>query len=190
MKQIGSLLVLVLIIKSIAFSQVITVPGTEHPFYSDIIKFQDTDFTMFGGEGEFLEIVPKDNTIDLTAKDIILNETLVSNNILKSLNEFRSQYGKKPLKVNNKISLNLEHAIMYGDYVDGVTSARYAPYWTFNYVRNFENRESKFCDYLFDSMAVDADQFLELIRDDAKEVGFFYIQYENDRTYNFIIYIK
>ena len=83
MKQIGSLLVLVLIIKSIAFSQVITVPGTEYPYYSDIIKFQDTDFTMLGGESEFLEIVPKDNTIDLTAKDIILNETLVSNNILK-----------------------------------------------------------------------------------------------------------
>jgi hypothetical protein len=165
--------------------QIITVPGTQYPFYSDIIKFEQSN-TYVG----MLEIAPIDKYVKLSATPLILNEKLVQQNLLKSLNVLRKQYGKKPLKLNSTISSRLKSAIINETSIGEITWTTYASFNSFNYVRNFQNKEEKFCDYLFDIMSVTPELFLELINSNAKEVGFYYNQNSVDKTYDFVICIK
>jgi hypothetical protein len=166
-------------------AQVITVPGTQYPFYSDIIKFEQSN-TYVG----MLEITPIDKYVKLSATPPVLNEKLVQQNLLKSLNVLRKQYGKKPLKLNSTISSRLKNAIVNETSTGEITWTTYASFNSFNYVRNFHNKEEKFCDYLFDVMSVTPELFLELINSNAKEVGFYYNQNSVDKTYDFVICIK
>ncbi len=75
------------------------IPGTKYPFYSDIIKFTDGDVNGLAA----WEIVSLYKHIKWNPSPIPLNEKLVQQNLLKSLNAFRKQYGKKPLKLSSEI---------------------------------------------------------------------------------------
>lgn len=176
------------IIAVVAFTsiaQVVTIPGTNYPFYSDIIKFKQSE--TYDG---FLEIYPIDKYVSLTATPPVLNEKLVQQNLLKSLNALRKQYGRKPLKLNTSISSRLNTAMVTGNGIGEITWTTYASFNSFNYVRNFQNKEEKFCDYLFDVMSVTPELFLDLIDSNAKEVGFYYNHNTDDKTYDFVISIK
>ena len=85
-------------IASASFTQVVMIPGTKYPFYSDIIKFTDGTDDDVAGLGGVWEIVSLNKHINWDLIPIPLNEKLVQQNLLKSLNAFRKQYGKKPLK--------------------------------------------------------------------------------------------
>jgi hypothetical protein len=165
--------------------QIITVPSTQYPYYSDIIKFEQS--TTYVG---MLEITPIDKRINLSATPPVLNEKLVQQNLLNSLNILRKQYGKKPLKLNSNISARLKNAVINETSIGEITWTTYASFNSFNYVRNFQNKEEKFCDYLFDVMSVTPELFLELIDSNAKEVGFYYKQNSIDKTFDFIVYVK
>ena len=165
--------------------QIITVPGTQYPFYSDIIKFKQSE--TYDG---FLEIYPIDKYVNLSSTPPVLNEKIIQQNLLKSLNALRKQYGKKPLKLNSTISSRLKSAVINETSIGEITWTTYASFNSFNYVRNFQNKEEKFCDYLFDVMSVTPELFLELIDSNAKEVGFYYNQNTSDKTYDFVISIK
>jgi hypothetical protein len=165
--------------------QVITVPNTNYPFYSDIIKFKNSD-TYVG----MYEITPIDNHINLSSTPKVLDEKLVQKNLLKSLNELRKQYGKKPLRLDPNISARLSKSVTNNTNIGPITWATYASFNSFNYVRNFQNKEQKFCDYLFDVMSITPELFLELIDTNAKTVGFYYDQNYSDKTFDFIISIN
>lgn len=168
-----------------AQSQIITVPGTDYPFYSDIIKFKTSDKY----EGMY-EVTPIDNHINLSSTPIVLNEKLVQQNLLKSLNELRKQYGKKPLKLDSSTSSRLSNSFTNNSSVGPITWSTYASFNSFNYVRNFQNKEEKFCDYLFDVMSITPELFFELIDTNAKTVGFYYNQNSIDETFDFVISIN
>ena len=170
-------------IANVATSQVVTVPGTDYPFYSDIIKFQDSD--LYG----FTEIVSLNKHINWEVEPPVLNEILVQQNLLKSLNALRKQYGRKPLKLSNEISNNLKKSIETNSSII-VTWATYGTFNEFNYVRQFENKEAKFCDYFFDVMSITSELFFELINSKATNVGFYYKHNKQDSTYDFAVYIK
>jgi hypothetical protein len=182
MKKLAFIFVLGFISNS--FSQVIHVPGTHYPYYSDIIKFQDSK--EFNG----LEILPADKNVNLQAKPIILNQELIRKNMIKSINAFRKQYGKKSLKLNDQISKNLSNSFRNQQPIDRITWSTIGFFNDFNYVRNFENKELKFCDLFFDLMSIDSDLFSELINSNATEFGFYYRQDREDTQYNFAIYIR
>jgi hypothetical protein len=171
-------------VSSISFTQVIHVPGTHYPYYSDIIKFQDSK--EFNG----LEILPVDKNVNLQTKPIILNQDLIQKNMIKSINAFRKQYGKKSLKLNDQISKNLSNSIRNQQPIDRITWSTIGFFNDFNYVRNFENKELKFCDLFLDLMSIDSDLFFELINSNATEFGFYYRQDRQDTSYDFAIYIR
>jgi hypothetical protein len=166
-----------------ASSQVVTVPGTDYPFYSDIIKFQDSELN------DLIEIVSVNKYINWDLIPIPLNEKLVQQNLLKSLNALRKQYGRKPLKLSNEISNNLKKSIETNSSII-VTWTTYGTFNEFNYVHQFKNKEAKFCDYLFDVMSITSELFFELINSNATNVGFYYKHNEQDSTYTFAVYIK
>jgi hypothetical protein len=166
-------------------SQIITIPGTDYPFYSDIIKFKNSDTY----EGMY-DVTPIDKHINLSSTPIVLNEKLVQQNLLSSLNTLRKQYGRKPLKLDPSISNRLGKSVTNNTSVGPITWATYASFNSFNYVRNFQNKEQKFCDYLFDIMSITPELFLELIDTNAKTVGFYYSQNYSDKTFDFIISIN
>jgi hypothetical protein len=168
-----------------AQSQIITVPGTNYPFYSDIIKFKNSDKY----EGMY-DVTPIDNHVNLSSTPIVLNEKLVQQNLLSSLNTLRKQYGRKPLKLDPNISNRLGKSVTNNYSIGPITWSTYASFNSFNYVRNFQNREQKFCDYLFDVMSITPELFLELIDTNAKTVGFYYNQNSIDKTFDFIISIN
>jgi len=169
-------------IANVATSQVVTVPGTDYPFYSDIIKFQDSELN------NFIDIVPVNKYINWSVAPPVLNEILVQQNLLKSLNSLRKQYGRKPLKLNSEISNNLKKSIETNSSII-VTWTAYGTFNDFNYVHQFENKEAKFCDYLFDVMSITSELFFELINSKATNVGFYYKHNKQDTTYTFAVYI-
>jgi len=171
------------IVASISFTQVVMIPGTEYPFYSDIIKFQDSD--LYG----LTEIVSVNKHINWNVAPPVLNEILIQQNLLKSINIVRKQYGKKPLKLNDEISNNLKKSFETNSSVIN-TWTTYGTFNEFNYVRQFENKEVKFCDYLFDVMSITPELFFELIDSKATIVGFYYKHNKQDTTYDFAVYIK
>jgi hypothetical protein len=179
-------LILSTIFAVVAFTnnaQVLLIPGTQYPFYSDIIKFQESD--LYG----LTEIVSVNKYINWNIAPPLLNEKLVQQNLLKSINIVRKQYGRKPLKLNSEISNNLKKSIETNSSIIN-TWTTYGTFGEFNYVRQFENKEAKFCDYLFDVMSITPELFNELINSKATSVGFYYKHNKQDTTYDFAVYIK
>jgi hypothetical protein len=108
--------------------------------------------------------------------------------MLKSINRLRAEYGRRPVKLSKEICDEMKK-VSERNPINYITWATYGFYSDFNYVRHFENREEKFCDFLFDIMSVTPELFLELINKDATEMGFYYSQNEEDRTYGFNIFL-
>lgn len=166
------------------FSQIVKVPGTEYPFYSDIIKFQDSEYE------DMLEIIPANKDVNLSAAPPELDSKIIEKSILNAVNSFRKQYGRKPVKFSKAISSNLSNALLNDEPFDKLSWSTLGFFYEFNYVGHFKNKEEKFCDFLLDVMSVDSDNFLELIAAEAKEVGFLYKQDEIESQYEFAIYIR
>jgi len=169
----------------ISLSQITMIPGTKYPFYSDIIKFTDGDVNGLAA----WEIVSLNKNIKWNPSPIPLNEKLVQQNLLKSLNAFRKQYGKKPLKLSSKISNDLKYSVETNSSIID-TWGCYGYFNEFNIVQQFENREEKFCDYQFDVMSIGSELFFTMINSKATVVGFYYKQNKQESTYNFNVYIK
>ena len=176
-------------IASASFTQVVMIPGTKYPFYSDIIKFTDGTDDDVAGLGGVWEIVPLNKNIKWNPSPIPLNEKLVQQNLLKSLNAFRKQYGKKPLKLSSEISNDLKYSVETNSSIID-TWGCYGFFNDFNIVQQFENREEKFCDYQFDVMSIGSELFFTMINSKATVVGFYYKQNKQESTYNFNVYIK
>lgn len=171
-------------VSSVLFSQIIKVPGTQYPFYSDIIKFQDSEYNGM------LEILPISKYTNLQSTPPVLDSKLIQKNMIVSINTFRKEYGKKPLKLNNQISKSLTNSIQNQQPIDGITWSTNGFFYEFNYVKQFQNKELKFCDFFFDLMSTDSDLFFELINSNATEFGFYYHQSNEEKTYDFAIYIR
>lgn len=170
-------------------AQVVTIPGTNYPFYSDVFKFEQSEYE------NFLELVPLDKRIDLTATPPVLNEGIIRANMVDAINRLRAQYGVKPIKYNKTLSADINAYISYGipSALNGygvLTRTEYGTFQTFNYVRNFQNKEAKFCDMLLDEASLNEDTFLQLINPKATVIGFCYSQNLSDRTYEFSLCIK
>ena len=170
----------------ISLSQPILIPGTKYPFYSDIITFIDSDIN---GGLPVWEIVPLNKNIKWNPSPIPLNEKLVQQNLLKSLNAFRKQYGKKPLKLSSEISNDLKYSVETNSSIID-TWGCYGFFNEFNIVQQFENREEKFCDYQFDVMSIGSELFFTMINSKATVVGFYYKHNKQESTYIFKVYIK
>ena len=173
----------------ISLSQTTMIPGTKYPFYSDIITFTDGTDDKVAGLGGVWEIVPLNKNIKWNPSPIPLNEKLVQQNLLKSLNAFRKQYGKKPLKLSSEISNDLKYSVETNSSIID-TWGCYGFFNDFNIVQQFENREEKFCDYQFDKMSITSELFFTMINSKATVVGFYYKQNKQESTYNFKVYIK
>ena len=169
----------------ISLSQTTMIPGTKYPFYSDIITFTDGDVNGLAA----WEIVPLNKNIKWNPRPIPLNEKLVQQNLLKSLNAFRKQYGKKPLKLSSEISNDLKYSVETNSSIID-TWGCYGFFNNFNIVQQFENREEKFCDYQFDVMSIGSELFFTMINSKATVVGFYYKQNKQESTYIFKVYIK
>jgi hypothetical protein len=169
----------------ISLTQPILIPGTKYPFYSDIIKFTDGDVNGLPA----WEIVSLNKHIKWNPSPVPLNEKLVQQNLLKSLNAFRKQYGKKPLKLSSEISNDLKYSVETNSSIID-TWGCYGYYNEFNIVQQFENREEKFCDYQFDVMSIGSELFFTMINSKATVVGFYYKQNKQESTYIFKVYIK
>ena len=170
-------------------SQVVTIPNTNYPFYSDVFKFEQSEYE------NFLELVPLDRRIDLIAIPPVLNEGVVRSNMLAAVNRLRAQYGVKPIKYSKTLSADVNAYVTYGkpSTLNGygvLTRTEYGTFQTFNYVRNFQNKEAKFCDMLLDESSLDEDTFLQLINPKATVIGFCYTQDNTDKTYDFNLCIK
>ena len=176
-------------IASASFTQVVMIPGTKYPFYSDIIKFTDGTDDDVAGLGGVWEIVSLNKHINWDLIPIPLNEKLVQQNLLKSLNALRKQYGIAPLKLSSEISNNLKYSVeTQSNIID--TWGCYGFFNQFNIVQQFENREEKFCDYQFDVMSITPELFFTMINPKATIVGFYYKQNEQETSYIFKVYIK
>ena len=81
-------------IASASFTQVVMIPGTKYPFYSDIITFTDGTDDKVAGLGGVWEIVPLNKNIKWNPSPIPLNEKLVQQNLLKSLNHWLTIHKK------------------------------------------------------------------------------------------------
>ena len=169
----------------ISLSQTTMIPGTKYPFYSDIITFTDGDVNGLAA----WEIVPLNKNIKWNPSPIPLNEKLVQQNLLKSLNAFRKQYGKKPLKLSSEISNDLKYSVETNSSIID-TWGCYGFFNDFNIVQQFENREEKFCDYQFDVMSIGSELFFTMINSKATVVGFYYKHNKQESTYIFKVYIK
>jgi hypothetical protein len=164
-----------------SFGQTLNVPGTDYPYNSDIITFVRMDTLTY-------DIIPLNN--DSLTIQVELDESYIRENFINSLNKFRSEYGSSPLVLNTTISSSLESSIVYGTPLDGHTWSTYGLFTEYGYVSNFDNKEEKFCDYLIDVMSIGTDLFKELISPNATEFGVYFRQNIDDRTFDFIIYVK
>ena len=177
------------VVAVISLSQTTMIPGTKYPFYSDIIKFTDGTDDDVAGLGGVWEIVSLNKHINWDLIPIPLNEKLVQQNLLKSLNALRKQYGIAPLKLSSEISNNLKYSVeTQSSIID--TWGCYGFFYQFNFVQQFENREEKFCDYQFDVMSITPELFFTMINPKATIVGFYYKQNEQETSYVFKVYIK
>ena len=180
-------LFLSVIFATIAFvsnAQVVTVPGSKYPFYSDIISFKQSEYN------DLIEIVPI-NKVDLNATPIVLNEGAVRANMVDAINRLRSQYGVKPLKYSKSLAASIHLWKTDGIPFDGpITYSEYSTFLSFNYVRNFSNKEEKFCDMIFDLQCYDEESLLQLINPNSTIIGFNYSQNPIDQTYSITISIK
>jgi hypothetical protein len=170
-------------------SQVVFIPETNYPFYSDVFRFEQSEYE------NFLELVPLDKRINLAATPIILNEGVVRANMIDAINRLRAQYGVKPIKYNKTLSADINAYVTRGipatlNGAGVLTRTEYGTFQTFNYVRNFQNKEAKFCDMLLDEASLNKDTFLQLINPKATIVGFCYSQNIQDKTYEFNLCIK
>lgn len=172
------------LITNTIYSQVLMVPETNLPFYSDIIKFRDSDEYI----GNW-DILPINKSTNLELEPIIPNQNLIRKNMLKSINRLRAEYGRRPVKLSKEICDEM-NKVSEQNPINYITWTTYGFFTDFNYVRHFENKEEKFCDFLFDIMSVTPELFLELINKDATEMGFYYSQNEKDRTYEFNIFLR
>ena len=168
---------------TVASSQVVNVPGTDYPFYSDIITFQDSELN------NLIEIVSLNKYINWEVEPPVLNEILVQQNLLKSLNALRKQYGIAPLKLSSEISNNLKYSVETQSCIID-TWGCYGFFNEFNFVQQFKNREEKFCDYQFDVMSIGSELFFTMINSKATVVGFYYKQNKQESSYIFKVYIK
>lgn len=182
--KIYSTFIIYLAFVSPAFNQHILIPGTNYPFLSEIITFKGDTSDIF------IQIFPVDSTIDLSAVPPVMDQEFIRKQLIYSLNSFRKKYGKKPLKYSLEISDNLAYVFENQAPISGLTWSTYATFMEYNYVRNFKNKEARFCDLLMDNMSVTAELFHELIKDNAKEAGFYFKQNPFDRTYDFAIYVR
>jgi hypothetical protein len=182
--KIYSTFIIYLAFVSPAFNQHVLIPGTNYPFLSEIITFKSDTIDLF------IQISPVDSTIDLSAVPPVMDQEFIRKQLIYSLNAFRKKYGKKPLKYSLEISDNLAYVFENQAPISGLTWSTYATFREYNYLRNFKNKEARFCDLLMDNMSVTAELFKELIKDDAKEAGFYFKENQIDRTYDFAIYVK
>lgn len=182
--KIFSTFIIYLTFVSPAYNQYKLIPGTNYPFLSEIIQFKGDSSDLF------IQIYPIDSTLDLSAMPPVMDQEFIRKQLIYSLNSFRKKYGKKPLKYSLEITENLTSVFENQESISGLTWSTYATFREYNYVRNFNNKEAKFCDFLMDNMSVTAELFKELIKDDAKEAGFYFKENPIDRTYDFAIYVR
>lgn len=167
-----------------SFCQNRLISGTKYPFLSEIIKIKG-DTSDF-----FIEVTPFDTTINLAAEPPILDQELICNYLIYSLNSFRRKYGKKPLQLSIEISENLRYVFEEKASITGLTWSTYATFSDYNYVQNTKSKEARFCDFLMDIMSVTSELFLELISEHVKEAGFYFKENLEDHTYEYAIYLR
>lgn len=164
---------------------IITAKSQINPnFKSDIINANIIDSL-------WTEISPIHNdTTSPLIKDGI-NQSLVMEKFVDELNKFREEQGLSPVSMSNQLSQYLTGAMEYDLPLNlGFTWGTYGTFSEYGYVSKYKDVERSFCRYLIDVMSIDSVSFNDLTNPDSKEVGYYITQNMDDKTYNFMVYIK
>jgi hypothetical protein len=166
-----------------SISQIPNILDVPSRFKSDVIRYVVTD------DGYTYEPLVENDTSLVT--QIGLNCILVDLSIVESVNNLRDEFGLTRLTYSKDISNYLMSAELNDlPLSQGFTWGTYSLFSDYGYVSHFENKELKFCDYLLDFMTLDDDLFLDLTNPYSKEFGISFTQNYEDKTYNFMIFIK
>jgi hypothetical protein len=163
------------------FSQ--NLVDTNPNFKSDLIRFEVVDSI-------WIRIDPIHNVVDSILSNEGLNESLVRNKLLEPLNQLRKEYGSDELVLNEQLSYNLLNSAEFGLPLTGITWSTYGVFSEYNYISVFDDRELSFLKYNIDVMCVDKDLFKDLINPNATQVGFYFTQNLEDKTYSLMIYVQ
>ena len=159
---------------------------------SDIQKRFKSDIITYVDNGDWaIKIIPlqEDKTSPIT--EYGLNQQLVIESVLTSINNLRSENGVSELTFSNEISDYLTTSNLNDlPLSQGFTWGTYGLFSEYGFIAHFENKELKFCDYLLDVMSLDSDLFSDLTNPSSKTVGVFFSQNYSDKTYNFMILVK
>jgi hypothetical protein len=166
-----------------SISQIPNILDVPSRFKSDVIRYVVTD------DGYTYEPLVENDTSLVT--QIGLNCILVDLSIVESVNNLRDEFGLTRLTYSKDISNYLMSAELNDlPLSQGFTWGTYSLFSDYGYVSHFENKELKFCDYLLDFMTLDDDLFLDLTNPYSKEFGISFTQNYEDKTYNFMIFIR
>jgi len=120
-----------------------------------------------------------------------LDESLVMEKMVDALNLFRENYKLNSVSYNPSISKYLASSVIYTTPLDqGLTWGSYGLFTEYGYISNSNDIEFRFCQYLIDVMSVDEDLFKEITNPESKDVGVYFTQNLDDRSYTFMIFIK
>jgi hypothetical protein len=139
----------------------------------------------------WIEIKPLHN--DTTSTLIVngINESLVMNKLLGVLNDFREGHGASKVSHDIQTTRYLVSSLVHSlPLNDGFTWSTYGSFSEYGYISNTEDIETAFCQYLIDIMSLDYDLFKTIVDPNNTEVGFYFTQDSDEKSYTFIIFIK